>query len=40
MGDDERRERMEQKAIDVRERFSVESVLAMWDDVFSKVITR
>ncbi len=40
MGDDERRERMAQKAIDVRERFSVESVLAMWDDVFSKVITR
>ncbi len=40
MGDDKRRESMAQKAIDVRERFSVESVLAMWDDVFSKVITQ
>ncbi|MEK7778734.1 MAG: glycosyltransferase family 4 protein [Pseudomonadota bacterium] len=40
MGDDKQRERMAQKAVDVRERFSVESVLAMWDDVFSKVITR
>ncbi|GKS70025.1 glycosyl transferase [Nitrosomonas sp. PY1] len=40
MGDDKRRERMAQKAVDVRERFSVESILAMWDEVFSKIIAQ
>ena len=37
MGDDERRERMAQKAVDVRERFSQASILAMWDELFDRV---
>ncbi|MEK7778736.1 MAG: glycosyltransferase family 4 protein [Pseudomonadota bacterium] len=37
MGDDKRRERMAQKAVDVRERFSQASILAMWDELFDRV---
>lgn len=37
MLDDEARQRMGQKAIDVRERYSVENVLRMWDRIFDEV---
>ncbi|MDP3662686.1 MAG: glycosyltransferase family 4 protein [Nitrosomonas sp.] len=37
MLDDEARQRMGQKAIGVRERYSVENVLRMWDRVFDEV---
>lgn len=37
MLDDEARQRMGQKAIEVRERYSVENVLRMWDRVFDEV---
>jgi len=37
MLDDEARQRMGQKAIDVRERYSVENVLRMWERVIDEV---
>lgn len=39
MRDDEARLRMGQRAIEVRERYSLESILAMWDKLFNEVIS-
>ncbi|WP_295625081.1 glycosyltransferase family 4 protein [uncultured Nitrosomonas sp.] len=37
MRNDEARERMGQRAIEIRERYSPESILTMWDKLFDKV---
>lgn len=39
MRDDEAREHMGQKAVEVRVRYSLESILTMWDKLFDEVIT-
>jgi hypothetical protein len=39
MRNDEARERMGQKAIEVRVRYSLESILTMWDKLFNEAIS-